>query len=156
MCCSRVLSCWWAKTRIYTQYQSIYWTDAGSFKCIIDSIIKKICPKNCHYFKSFFYFHWNTRMKNNAKISPSLNIQKQDCASLVVWFFSQFIFIYYFFMVIFCKKRTELDFLLMDLDTTKHKTYNGKNPKRETNKKYTTLKKFFKFKIPATPSKNKF
>lgn len=114
------------------------------------------CPKNCHCFKSFFYFHWNTRMKNNAKISPSLNIQKQDCASLVVWFFSQFIFIYYFFMVIFCKKRTELDFLLMDLDTTKHKTYNGKNPKRETNKKYTTLKKFFKFKIPATPSKNKF
>lgn len=59
-------------------------------------------------------------------------------------------------MVIFCKKRTELDFLLMDLDTTKHKTYNGKNPKRETNKKYTTLKKFFKFKIPATPSKISF
>lgn len=95
-------------------------------------------------------------MKNNAKISPSLNIHKTGLCKSRSMILLPIYFYLLFFMVIFCKKRTELDFLLMDLDTTKHKTNNGKNPKRETNKKYTTLKKFFKCKIPATPSKNEF
>lgn len=119
-------------------------------------LLKKYAPKIATILKGFFYFHWNTRMKNNAKISPSLNIQKQDCASLVVWFFSQFIFIYYFFMVIFCKKRTELDFLLMDLDTTKHKTYNGKNPKRETIKNIRRWKSSSNLRSPRPPPKISF
>lgn len=59
-------------------------------------------------------------------------------------------------MVIFCKKRIELDFLLMDLDIIKYKIYNGKNFKREINKKYMMLKKFFKFKIFVIFFKNKF
>lgn len=59
-------------------------------------------------------------------------------------------------MVIFCKKRIELDFLLMDLDIIKYKINNGKNFKREINKKYMMLKKFFKFKIFVIFFKNEF
>lgn len=59
-------------------------------------------------------------------------------------------------MVIFCKKRIELDFLLMDLDIIKYKINNGKIFKREINKKYMMLKKFFKFKIFVIFFKNEF